>query len=106
LWGLSEASIFGHYHFDKPACPGYDIQKWIEDVRSNYKQRLIDPVKVSVSLAEKGYIGATIREQQKLLLKKNGYPPEWIDFTKFLNLVDYLTFREIWDSLNEEKSNV
>ncbi|MGQ8334910.1 peptidoglycan recognition protein family protein [Sunxiuqinia sp. A32] len=30
---LSNYDVFGHYHFGKPACPGYIIQEWIEKKR-------------------------------------------------------------------------
>ena len=29
-FSLSNLDIYGHYHFGKPACPGYKVQEWIE----------------------------------------------------------------------------
>lgn len=31
---LSNQDVFGHYHFGKPACPGYKVSEWIETLRS------------------------------------------------------------------------
>lgn len=33
IWGWSDAQLFGHYHFGKKACPGYALQKLIENIR-------------------------------------------------------------------------
>jgi hypothetical protein len=32
---LSNQDVYGHYHFGKPACPGYVIQNWIENKRKS-----------------------------------------------------------------------
>ncbi len=34
-FGLTPQDVFGHYHFGKPACPGYIIQEWIENYRGD-----------------------------------------------------------------------
>ena len=31
---LTRQDVYGHYHFGKPACPGYVIQQWIEKLRN------------------------------------------------------------------------
>lgn len=33
-FSLTPQGIYGHYHFGKPACPGYVLQQWVEDQRS------------------------------------------------------------------------
>lgn len=38
---LSQMDLFGHYHFGKPACPGEDIMKLIEDTRETGLQELL-----------------------------------------------------------------
>jgi N-acetyl-anhydromuramyl-L-alanine amidase AmpD len=32
-FGISNLDLYGHYHFGKPACPGYVVQNWIENRR-------------------------------------------------------------------------
>lgn len=32
---LNRQNVYGHYHFGKPACPGYKVQRWIEDFRDD-----------------------------------------------------------------------
>lgn len=32
---LTNQDVYGHYHFGKPACPGYAISEWIENCRNN-----------------------------------------------------------------------
>jgi len=32
-FGLSNRDVYGHYHFGKPAGPGYVVQEWIENRR-------------------------------------------------------------------------
>lgn len=59
---LTKQDVFGHYHFGKPACPGFFIQNWIE----NYRNEL--SVKILEQKVEK-----TIKEVQKRL-NKLGYP--------------------------------
>jgi N-acetyl-anhydromuramyl-L-alanine amidase AmpD len=34
-FGFDNQHLFGHYHFGKPACPGYATEKWIELKRNN-----------------------------------------------------------------------
>jgi N-acetyl-anhydromuramyl-L-alanine amidase AmpD len=31
--GLTHQDVYGHYHFGKPACPGYRISEWVETYR-------------------------------------------------------------------------
>jgi N-acetyl-anhydromuramyl-L-alanine amidase AmpD len=53
---LTNPDVFGHYHFGKPACPGYIVQEWIE----NYRNKLGDiPQTVNVE--------KTVKEIQKRL---------------------------------------
>lgn len=40
---LSNTDVFGHYHFGKPACPGFALSEWIEQHRSGYKQKKTIP---------------------------------------------------------------
>jgi hypothetical protein len=37
LFRFDNSGVFGHYHFGKAACPGYDIQEEIELMRSEQK---------------------------------------------------------------------
>lgn len=46
IWGLDNSSLYGHYHFGKPACPGYTIQQLIETVRSD---KQYTPITVDLS---------------------------------------------------------
>ena len=34
-FGLSNQDLYGHYHYGKPACPGYIVQSWIENKRKS-----------------------------------------------------------------------
>ncbi len=34
VFQFSNQELYGHYHFGKPACPGYIIQDWIENKRN------------------------------------------------------------------------
>ena len=53
---FSHQELYGHYHFGKPACPGYKIQEWIENRRN-----IIEDVK------DLDKIKKTAREIQKSL---------------------------------------
>ena len=33
---FSKQQIYGHYHFGKRACPGYALEKWIEEQRNTF----------------------------------------------------------------------
>jgi hypothetical protein len=35
-FGLQQNQLFGHYHFGKAACPGYELMYFIEQVREDY----------------------------------------------------------------------
>jgi hypothetical protein len=35
LWGWKNNQLFGHYHFGKPACPGYTLTNLIESVNAD-----------------------------------------------------------------------
>lgn len=39
---LSNASLFGHYQFGKPACPGYVMQEWVEQKRGQMSAEIED----------------------------------------------------------------
>ncbi|MCK4920179.1 MAG: N-acetylmuramoyl-L-alanine amidase [Bacteroidales bacterium] len=48
-FGFGDQHIFGHYHFGKPACPGYAAEKWIESKRNNLKDiSVIDKIKKTI----------------------------------------------------------
>lgn len=34
MLSLAPQDVFGHYHFGKPACPGYFVSEWIENLRN------------------------------------------------------------------------
>lgn len=36
-FGYGNEGVFGHYHFGKVACPGYEIQKYIERIRASVR---------------------------------------------------------------------
>jgi hypothetical protein len=42
LWGWDASDLYGHYHFGKPACPGYTLQGVIDAVRSHAPQQRFD----------------------------------------------------------------
>ncbi len=35
VWGWQAKSLYGHYHFGKPACPGETLRKIIDAIREN-----------------------------------------------------------------------
>jgi hypothetical protein len=35
LWGWKNNKLFGHYHFGKPACPGFTLTNYIETVHGD-----------------------------------------------------------------------
>jgi len=35
--GFKHSQLFGHYHFGKPACPGYTLMNFIEETRLTYE---------------------------------------------------------------------
>lgn len=50
-FGLTNQDVFGHYHFGKPACPGYVVQEWIEKYRNDLSARPA-PANVEKSVRE------------------------------------------------------
>lgn len=34
-FNLTRQDIYGHYHFGKPACPGFTLQTWVETIRAD-----------------------------------------------------------------------
>lgn len=64
---LNKQDVFGHYHFGKPACPGYKIQEWIEKFRNELSEEL-----------QEKKVEKSIKEVQKRL-KKLGYPVGPVD---------------------------
>lgn len=42
LWGWDDGSLYGHYHFGKPACPGFTLQGVIDAVRSHAPRQRFD----------------------------------------------------------------
>ncbi|MEO1253288.1 MAG: N-acetylmuramoyl-L-alanine amidase [Bacteroidota bacterium] len=47
---LDNQSIYGHYHYGKPACPGYKLQEYIEKKRESIEE--VNPTKVTKSVKE------------------------------------------------------
>ncbi len=66
-FSLSKQDVYGHFHFGKPECPGYVIQKWIEETRNE----------VITAIAAKK-IPLTIEEVQERL-NKLGYAVGKVD---------------------------
>jgi N-acetyl-anhydromuramyl-L-alanine amidase AmpD len=64
---LNNQSIYGHYHFGKPVCPGYIVKKCIEKKRNDLSES------PEIQKVEK-----TIKEIQKRL-KKLGYNSGRVD---------------------------
>lgn len=60
---LTPQNVYGHYHFGKPACPGFKISDWIEAYRNRQNIDFPDPLKP-----------LTIKELQHKLTKL-GYSP-------------------------------
>jgi N-acetyl-anhydromuramyl-L-alanine amidase AmpD len=56
-FNFSNQELYGHYHFGKPACPGFVIQEWIENRRNN----------ISTETPEMNKIEKTVIEIQKRL---------------------------------------
>ena len=48
---LSNSSVFGHYQFGKPACPGYVMQEWVEKKRNDLGA-VLNSQKVEKSIKE------------------------------------------------------
>lgn len=47
---LDYDNVYGHYHFGKPACPGYATQEWIETFRNRvFNEPEIEPVKMTIA---------------------------------------------------------
>lgn len=42
-FNLTNQAVYGHYHFGKPACPGFVVEEWIEKYRNN-----MDPTSTAV----------------------------------------------------------
>jgi hypothetical protein len=36
VFGFKDNQLFGHYHFGKAACPGYELMETIEDIRNSH----------------------------------------------------------------------
>lgn len=64
---LGKQDVYGHYHFGKPACPGYKAQEWIENYRNDLSH---------VPKAKK--VTKSIKEIQNRL-NKLGYPAGPVD---------------------------
>ncbi len=47
---LDNQSIYGHYHYGKPACPGYKLQEYVEERREKVKK--VDAGKITKSVKE------------------------------------------------------
>ncbi len=58
---LTHQDIYGHYHFGKPACPGYIVSEWIEEnsfglAGSNDEQiKPMDTIAIQKTLNKTGY---------------------------------------------------
>ncbi|WP_430972769.1 peptidoglycan recognition protein family protein [Sunxiuqinia rutila] len=48
---LPNTSLFGHYNFGKPACPGYVMQEWVEKKRGQFDASL-NPQNIIKSVRE------------------------------------------------------
>lgn len=72
---LSNQELYGHYHFGKPACPGFVIQDWIENRRN-----------IISSSPEVQNIEKSISEIQKRL-NKLGYAAGKVDGIQGLRTV-------------------
>ncbi len=66
-FGLTNQDLFGHYHFGKPACPGYAVQDWIEGFRNDIS-----------AIKTRRKIEKTVKEIQKRL-NKLGYAVGEVD---------------------------
>lgn len=47
---FTNQDVYGHFHFGKPACPGYVLQKWVEEKRKDISDDEV--VKVEKTLKE------------------------------------------------------
>jgi N-acetyl-anhydromuramyl-L-alanine amidase AmpD len=45
---LSNTDVYGHYHFGKPACPGYGAQDWIE----SFRNQVFTEIEVKMTISE------------------------------------------------------
>ena len=52
-FGFTNQNVFGHYHFGKPACPGYVLQKWVENKRGVFEDQETTKVEKSVIEVQK-----------------------------------------------------
>ena len=60
-FNLTNQDVFGHYHYGKPACPGFIIQEEIEKIRNDLS-----------AIPSAGKVVKSIKEIQKRL-NKHGY---------------------------------
>jgi len=51
-FNFTHQDLYGHYHFGKPACPGYIVQDWIENLRNNIVLDELHLVQVEKSIVE------------------------------------------------------
>jgi len=58
-FNFSNQELYGHYHYGKPACPGYFVSEWIEN-----KRNTITTIRPEYKDVEK-----TVKEIQKRLAK-------------------------------------
>ena len=78
-FNFSYQDVYGHYHFGKPACPGYVVQEWIEKIRNNFREN-----ETTIQEVEK-----SVLEVQKRL-NKLGYaagPEDGIQGTRTLRAI-------------------
>lgn len=58
---LTNQDVYGHYHFGKPACPGYKVSDWIEKYRfglagsSGGQLKPMETITIQKTLNEAGY---------------------------------------------------
>ena len=52
VFHFSNQELYGHYHFGKPACPGYIIEDWIENKRNQIESTTNRDVPIEKSVNE------------------------------------------------------
>lgn len=56
-WGWDSDDLFGHYHFDKPACPGHTGQAIIEALRvCKYDKPPVEPTETVLNVTNLGMV--------------------------------------------------
>ncbi len=99
---LSKQDVYGHYHYGKPACPGYHVSDWIENHRNQipidlnsitveHVQKMLNDLGYNSGIVD-GVIGRRTTEAIRKFQADNRLEPDGIPgpktITKLLDLTN------------------